>query len=133
MDLASPPTVVVSLSATTRGTDMTGYLVQVSKARNRKKGSGAQARNAAKVPREGLEHVPHVNQTRIPANSPVLMQPPFEPPHAPRKVGGLKPLVIGGGLLAAGGGGAYLYQRKRAEKSLSSMQRDSPSMMMRST
>ena len=34
-------------------------------------------------------------------------------------------LVAGGAaLLAAGAGGAYLYHRKRAEKSLSSMQHD---------
>jgi hypothetical protein len=113
---------------------MTGYLVPVSKAK-KKKGTGPQAANAAKVPREHLVNVPHVNQTRLPPgplSEALPKPPPPDNPLSPVRSGRGK-WVAGGALLATGAGGAYLYRRRRVEKSLSSMQRDWPSVMMSTT
>jgi hypothetical protein len=113
---------------------MTGYLVPVSKAKKAKKGSGEQATNqhdahaAHKAGHANFVADPNGRVTRTApasATTPVATIP---------KRGSMRPkLLIGGSLLAAGAGGAYLYRRSRVEKSLSSMQREFPSLMMRST
>ena len=123
---------------------MTGYLVPVSKSRKRKKNSsnpqkkssnGTQARvqGEAKAVIDNPDH----KIKNVLLDQPKLHQPEIHTPQlhlthpapVPEVVAPVRrgvplrgKLAIGGGLLAAGGGGgAYMYQRNRAEKRLSSM------------
>jgi hypothetical protein len=121
---------------------MTGYLVPVSKSRRRKRNSGnpqkkssnstqARVQGETKAVIDNPEHkIRNVLINEPVAHPPVPHVPPPQPhvqqPHVPQTPIRRSPLrgkfLVGGSLLAAGGGGgAYLYQRNRAEKRLSSM------------
>jgi hypothetical protein len=108
---------------------MSGYLVPISKAK--KQGKGTQAENQRTV-RDAGKPKP---AAPMPPPAPPSPVPPGTPYNkiSERTMRFANPkLLIGGtAALGAAGTGAYLYRRRRVEKSLSSMQRDFPSVMMR--
>lgn len=121
-------------------------LSQVAKGRKKGKGPQSVRQRAQAVtgnqadPRKSLDELAEMLNAsgRATKEAKAAPLPPREPPvspHVPPRRGlGLGGKVgIGAGVLAAGGTGAYLYKRRRVEKSLSSMRSEFPTMMMRST
>jgi hypothetical protein len=111
---------------------MTGYLVPISKA---KKDSQKDTQQRVKTK---LDEAARKAKAVIVPDPPAASPPPPGTPAnkmSPRLMRWTSPKVLVGGsaALAAGGTGAYLYRRKRVEKSLSSMQRDLASVMMSPT
>lgn len=113
---------------------MTGYLVPISKAK--KQGSGAQAKNQRQIRDAAATARQKVADVASAAKPPADV-PPGTPANKiserTMRLASPKVLLGGGALLATGAGGAYLYRRKRVEKSLSSMQHDYSSVMMRTS
>jgi len=108
---------------------MTGYLVPISKAKLSQDDFQRGAKQALDRAGGKIKGV-------------VVKQPPASPavpPGTPANkisrqtmtLASPKVLVGGGALLVTGAGGAYMYRRKRVEKSLSLMQPDFASVMMR--
>jgi hypothetical protein len=114
---------------------MSGYLVPISKSAKTKVAGVAATAGAAKVSqktvqaavKEGLKRAAGVAEEAAPKAASA---------SAKTSRGLTRPgVLIPAGVLATTGAGtgAYLYRRKRVEKSLSLMQHDFPSVMMSTT